>query len=88
MANPICPTDCDAALAVLNFDDCAPAIVASEIKRIFITKSSAAPFTDWKTAAEWTTRLNQSAVTEGSIRTLIVIGDKPAAAGVRPGGSG
>ena len=82
MANPICPTDCESALGAVSFDDCAPNIVASEIKRIFISKSNSAAFEDWKTAAEWTTRMAQSGVTADAIRTLTVIGDKPAPSSV------
>lgn len=79
MANPLCPTDCDALLADVLFSDCAPNIVASEIKRIFIGKSDADPFTAVATASEWTTRLTP---TTGDLRELIVIGDKPAPASV------
>lgn len=78
MPNPICPTDCTAVLAEVLFSDCAPTIVASEIKRLFIAKADAEPFTAIGTASEWTTRL----APEGDIRELIVIGDKPAPAGV------
>lgn len=79
MANPICPTDCSALLASVKFNDCAPTIVASEIKRIFIGKADADAFTDVAVATEWTTRL---AETTGDLRELIVIGDKPAPASV------
>ena len=82
MANPLCPTDCSQALGEVLFIDCAPAINPSEIQRLFITKGNAAPFTDWKTAAEWTTRINASGTTADAIRELIVIGDKPAPASV------
>lgn len=82
MPNPICPENCEDVLAVISFDDCAPAIVASEIKRVFFARSSAEAFTDWKLATEWTTRISDSAVDPDSIRAFTVIGDKPAPAAV------
>ena len=82
MSNPLCPNDCDQALGTVLFDECAPNINPSEIQRVFISKSNAQPFTDWKLAAEWTERIAQSGVTANAIRELTVIGDKPAAASV------
>jgi len=84
MANPICPTDCAAgALAAVEFNECAPAIVASEIKRVFLARPNAAPFNDWKLAAEWTERISNTDLTEpDAIRALTVIGDKPAPSAV------
>ena len=82
MANPLCPTDCTAALGVVHFSDCAPNINPSEIKRVFIAKGNSDPFDDWTTAAEWTTRLNQTGTTANAIRPLTVIGDKPAPASI------
>lgn len=83
MANPLCPTDCDSPLNEVEFDDCAPEINLSEIKRVFVAKPAAQAFTDWKVATEWTTRLNQADTEPDSIRELIVIGDKPAPANVQ-----
>lgn len=82
MSNPLCPTDCDQALGTVLFDECAPNINPSEIQRVFISRSNAQPFKDWKLAAEWTERIAASSVTVNAIRELIVIGDKPAAASV------
>lgn len=82
MANPICPTDCTQPLADVLFEDCAPNINPSEIQKIFLTKVDEVPFTDWKSPTEWTTRISAAGTTAGAIRELIVIGDKPAAAGV------
>ena len=82
MANPICPTDCSAALGTVLFSDCAPVINPSEIQKIFIAKGNATPFTTWTEATEWTTRLAAAGSTADAIRELIVIGDKPAPAGV------
>ncbi len=79
MAAPTCPTDCSSqTLPVVNFNNCAPEINASEIEEIFMGKADDAAFADWSDAAEWATRLSQSATTAGKIRRLSVIGDKPA----------
>lgn len=81
--SPTCSASCDADLPVTNFSDCNPEALFSEIQRVFIAKSSAAPFTNWAAAAEWTTRLSQTSVVGNDyIRPLTVIGDKPAAASV------
>lgn len=93
MANPICPTDCTSVLNSVNFSDCAPDIVASEIHKVFIAKGNCDPFADWTSATEWTQRIMSSgsyvtaatAVNPGNdsaIRPLTVIGDKPAASSV------
>lgn len=82
MPNPICPTDCTSALAPVLFSDCAPEVIASEIKRIFVAKSNASPLTDWTTATEWTERLEEATTTANAIRPLTVIGDKPAPSSV------
>lgn len=82
MANPLCPTDCSTALNQVVFDDCAPNINASEIKRVFVAKGNSSPFENWTTATEWTTRMAQSGTTANAIRTLTVIGDKPAPSSV------
>lgn len=80
---PTCPTDCTANLPVVKFSACAPSILLSEITKVYLGKYSTQPFTDVGLATEWTTRLNESAVTEDTIRPLTVIGDKPAAAPIR-----
>ena len=77
MSNPLCPTDCDQALGTVLFDDCAPNINPSEIQRLFVSKGNAEPFTDWKQASEWTTRIAQTGTNADAIRELTVIGDKP-----------
>lgn len=82
MANPLCPTDCTTALGEVLFSDCAPNINSSEIKRVFLAKGNASPFSDWTTATEWTTRLAESGTDANAIRPLTVIGDKPAPANV------
>lgn len=81
MADPICPLDCVAPLPELHFSDCAPEINLSEIRKIYITKSTAAAFDDWTLPSEWATRIaNEDPVTPAGdeIRVLTVIADKPA----------
>lgn len=82
MPNPTCPTNCDFDLPVVNFSDCSPSVVYSEIRRIFIAKKSAAPFANWLNPTEWIARLSQTATGDDAIRALTVIGDKPAGAPV------
>lgn len=83
MPNPTCPDNCDFALPTVLFDDCAPVVIYSEIRRIFMAKKAAAAFTDWTDATEWLARMSQSSTTgDDYIRALTVIGDKPAASDV------
>lgn len=83
MPNPTCATTCDINLPVVSFDDCNPQVNYSEIRRIFIAKKTAAPFTNWLAATEWLARMSQTSTTGNDyIRPLTVIGDKPAAADV------
>lgn len=81
MANPICPVGCASALPVVSFSECSPEVNLSEIQYVYVAKSVAADFTDWTVITEWTTRLSQTVVVgDDTIRTLTVIGDKPAPA--------
>jgi hypothetical protein len=83
MPTPTCPANCDFTLPVVQFDNCAPLVVYSEICRIFLAKKAAAPFTNWLSATEWLARMSQSSTTGNDyIRPLTVIGDKPAAADI------
>lgn len=83
MPTPTCPANCDFTLPVVSFDTCAPTVVYSEIRRIFIAKKAAAPFSNWLSATEWLARMSQTSTTGNDyIRPLTVIGDKPAAADV------
>lgn len=81
MAAIICATDCSTSLPPVNFSSCAPQINLSEIGRVFIAKSNAAPFENWLSPVEWAARLEQSGGSDDAIRTLTVIGDKPAPTG-------
>lgn len=79
MPNPTCPTNCTSALPPVSFDICAPEINLSEIQYIYIGKANTPSFADWDAPTEWATRLSQTSVTgDDYIRTLTVIGDKPA----------
>lgn len=82
MSNPLCPNDCDQPLAEVEFDDCAPEINASEIKRVFMAKGNAAAFNNWAQPQEWGERLSQAGTEQDAIRELTVIGDMPAGSGV------
>lgn len=83
MPNPICPTDCSSALPIVNFDKCNPQVAFSEIRRIFLAKETATPFTDWRLAPEWVTRISETdVVDDDTIRPLSVIADKPAPASI------
>ena len=78
MATVLCPNNCETELPEVRFSKCSPTIVLSEIVRIFLGKQSTEPFTDWKSATEWTTRLSEKGTTANAIRPLTVIADKPA----------
>ena len=78
MATVLCPNNCETELPEVKFSKCSPTIVLSEIVRIFLGKQSTEPFTDWKSATEWTTRLSENGTTANAIRPLTVIADKPA----------
>lgn len=83
MPTPTCAENCDFTLPVVQFDDCAPKVVYSEIRRIFLAKKAAAPFSNWLSATEWLARMSQTSTTGNDyIRPLTVIGDKPAPADV------
>lgn len=83
MPVPTCSNSCDANLPIVGFNNCAPNVVFSEIRRVFLAKSTAAPFATWGTATEWLARLSQTSTSgDDYIRPLTVIGDKPAATGV------
>lgn len=79
MAEILCPTDCEVALPVQKFDECAPEVNLSQIKKVYYAKGNAEPFEDVSDPLEWATRLSQTAVVanEDKIRTLIGIGSKP-----------
>lgn len=66
------------ALPIVTADFCAPDINFGEVDKIFLGNPGN-PFTDWTDLAEWTARLdNADIVDAATIRTLHIIGDKPA----------
>jgi hypothetical protein len=79
MSNLInCGAGCDFVLPPANSPDCPTGYVnQSEIDRIFVGKPGYA-FNDWEDAAEWALRLNQTWQDPTAIRSLTVVGDKPA----------
>lgn len=83
MSNPLCPNDCDQPLQEVEFDECAPEINLSEIKRLFIGKKNTPAFNNWAQAQEWTERISPTANEATSLRELTVIGDKPAPSNVQ-----
>jgi len=76
MSIPQCPTDCEANLPVVEFNECAPEINLSQINKVYLGKRNQ-PFTDWTDPAEWASRLSNTSLDDDAIRTLIVVGDKP-----------
>lgn len=81
MADIICDEDCESSLPTVKFSSCAPEINLAEIGRVFIAKANAAPFENWLSPVEWAARLIQTGGSDDAIRTLTVIGDKPAPTG-------
>jgi hypothetical protein len=79
----ICLTDCNSALPPVNFSFCAPTVLLSEIRRIFVAPLAADDFADWTSAAEWIERVSENNSSVNAIRPLTVIADKPAASPVR-----
>ena len=74
MATPCVPVQ----MPPVTADFCAPVIAFGEINKIYLGNQGN-PFTDWTDVAEWTARLDNADVAAADkIRTLHVIGDKPA----------
>lgn len=79
MPLPTCAAGCAGDLPEVASSNCTPLVLESEIRRIFVAKVTATPFIDWANAGEWESRLDDTDTTsDESIRTLWVIGDKPA----------
>lgn len=79
MPVPTCSADCSTQLGAVKFSECAPEINLSEIRRVFIAVGIAAAFADFGEAAEWVERISAAGTDPDAIRSLTVIGDKPAA---------
>lgn len=74
----------DQTLEPVNFNDCEPEILLSEIRRIFIAKVNAEVFSNVYSAVEWNARLDQETTTgDNYIRALTVIGDRPGSTDTR-----
>lgn len=77
LINPTCPTDCS-TLPAVAFDTCAPELHWGEVTKLYVAAADADDFANVEDLAEWTTRLDQSAVATGNeIRELTVIAELP-----------
>lgn len=77
MSLPTCPTNCAGSLPEVDFSYCAPVLNPGGITRFYLTNDGY-PLTDWTSLAEWNTRLSNDSTDADAIRTLVVLGDKPA----------
>jgi len=77
MSLPTCGTNCTSPLPAFNYNLCNPEINNGQISKIFFT-SIGNPMSNWASAVEWASRLDNDSSSASSIRTLIGIGDKPA----------
>jgi len=78
MSQPLCNSDCTGTLPAFDFSKCNPDIENGQISKVFFT-TSGNPLANWGSAVEWASRLDNDAAGASSIRTLIGIGDLPAA---------
>lgn len=76
MSLPLCPTDCTSTLPAWDFSLCDPKIKNGEISKFFYTQPDN-PMSDWSSASEWDSRLDQDAAGASKIRTLIGIFQLP-----------
>jgi hypothetical protein len=77
MSLPVCPEGCDSNLPGFVFDNCNPDVNNGEIAKIYFT-TDGNPLSDWTSAAEWDSRLDNTATGASKIRVLTVLGDMPA----------
>lgn len=77
MSLPTCPTGCDSNLPVFGFSLCAPEVNNGQISKIFFT-TIGNPMSNWGSAAEWDSRIDNDAAGASAIRMLPGIGDMPA----------
>ncbi len=81
MSLPNCPEDCTSNLPVYQFDDCNPEINNGEIAWIYYTTDEDGNgLSNAGDAAEWDSRLSNSATGSSQIRALRVIGEFPVVA--------
>jgi hypothetical protein len=76
MSLPTCPSNCIANLPALLFSLCAPEVNNAQISKIFFT-TVGNPLTNWQSAVEWDSRLDNGLAGAAEIRTLIVVGELP-----------
>lgn len=87
MNNPVtCPQGCSNTLTAVDFSLCSPSFLTGQIQRLFLTDLNqnsnfdeyATPVsgTEVNDPAAWSSRMDQTAVANGAIITLHVIGSK------------
>ena len=73
-----CPTGCNNDVPAINMDECNPSVDFSEVDKLYMT---AAPdgcgLSDWTSAAEWATRIDNAGVAICDIREWWVSGELP-----------
>lgn len=74
----VCTEDCDFDIPPVSFAECNPEINLSQIAKIYLAQPDAADFSDVSAVGEWTNRLSQTSNDVDAIRSLTVVGDKPA----------
>ncbi|MCA9497132.1 MAG: hypothetical protein KC589_09375 [Nanoarchaeota archaeon] len=79
-ALPVCSTSCSDDLPIVSFDECNPEINGGQVSKLYITNVGY-PLTDVTDAVEWGTRLDNAGAGNDAIRTLHVVGSKPAPSG-------
>lgn len=76
MSLPSCPTDCTNNLPAFDFSKCAPKVKNGQISKVHFT-TVGNPMSNWSSAVEWDSRLDQDASGATKIRTLIGIFQMP-----------
>jgi hypothetical protein len=71
---PICPTGCNAAPPVQDFNDCNPEVYFGPIEYVYLGRRGN-PLTDWTDAADWASRIDNTGTTGDEIRQLRVIAE-------------
>lgn len=76
MSLPTCPTDCTSNLPAWDFGLCDPEVKNGEIAKFHYT-TPGNPMSNWASASEWDSRLDQDGSGASKIRTLIGIFQMP-----------
>lgn len=74
-----CPIGCSVAPPPVEANYCNPDVTNAQVTKLYITALDAVAFSDITDPAEWATRLSNTSLDPDAIRTLNVVGDKPAA---------